>query len=297
MDIDRLREFQIIAKEGSFRKAAERLQISPSVLSTRFQRFERSLGVTLLERNNHWIRPTKQGSALLAQGEDLLNSWDHTVRKLALMENQKETSLIIQLCAQTMPSDLGIYLEVFSREHPWLFLDLYDEDICSIREGLSSGRVDIAFAPGLEHDFEDIPGRIVMAHFRHMHIHVANDHPLSVQKHIRFRDLENETIILFPAMQDPFVRELQLKLIRKSGIHCHIYPHTCTPYYYDTLVSFGKGIRLFNWNDRLAPNTRMLTIDDPGYDTWLYLLYSEENRNPAIKEFIDGFMRIRNERA
>ncbi len=296
MDIERLREFLTITEEGSFHKAAGKLQLSPSVLSARFQAFERSLGTVLLKRNNHWIQPTEQGLSLIRQGRDLLSSWDRTQRKLISLKEQKASSLVLQLCGQTMPSDLGIFLEKYAREHPWLFLDLYDENTCSVREGLSSGRVDIAFAPGLEHDFDDISGRIVMAHFAHVHIHVANDHPLAGQNRIRFRDLQNETFILYPSMMDLFVRNLQLKLIRKSGISCEFYPDTCTPYYYDVLVSFGKGIRLFNWNDRLAPNTRMLTVEDPGYDTWLYLLYSTENRNPAVTEFIDAFVRIRDDR-
>ncbi len=296
MDIERLREFLTIVNEGSFRKAAEKLQVSPSVLSARFQGFERSMGAVLLERNNHWVKPTEQGRALIRQGEDLLACWEHTARKLDAMKNREATSLAIQLCGQTMPSELGIYLDIYARSHPRLFLNLYDDNSFKVRDGLSSGNADISFAPGLEHDFEDITGRIAMAHFHHLHVHAANDHPLAGNGRIRFKDLEGETIILYPSMLDPFVRELQMKLIQRSGIHCEIYPGEYSPFFYDLLVPIGQGVRLFNWNDRLAPNTTMLTVEDPGYDTWLYLLYSEENQNPAVREFIDGFIRFRKER-
>ena len=231
-----------------------------------------------------------------AVGEDILASWEHTEKKLDAMKNREASSLAIQLCGQTMPSELGIYLDIYARSHPRLFLNLYDDNSFMVREGLSSGNADISFAPGLAHDFEDITGRIVMAHFHHLHVHVANDHPLAGNGRIRFKNLEDETIILYPSMRDPFVRELQMKLIQRSGIRCEIYPGEYSPFFYDLLVPIGQGVRLFNWNDRLAPNTTMLTVEDPGYDTWLYLLYSEENQNPAVTEFIDGFIRFRKER-
>ena len=224
MDIERLREFLTIVNEGSFRRAAEKLQVSPSVLSARFQGFERSMGAVLLERNNHWVKPTEQGQALIRQGVDLLTCWEHTAKKLDAMKNREASSLAIQLCGQTMPSELGIYLDIYARSHPRLFLNLYDDNSFMVRDGLSSGNVDITFVPGLEHDFEDIPGRVAMAHFHHIHVHVANDHPLAGNGKIRFKDLEDETIILYPSMLDPFVRELQMKLIQRSGIHCKIYP-------------------------------------------------------------------------
>jgi DNA-binding transcriptional LysR family regulator len=296
MDIERLREFLTIVNEGSFRRAAEKLQVSPSVLSARFQGFERSMGAVLLKRNNHWVKPTEQGRALIRQGEDLLDCWEHTAGKLDAMKNREATSLAIQLCGQTMPSELGIYLDIYARSHPRLFPNLYDDNSFMVREGLSSGNADISFAPGLAHDFEDITGRIVMAHFHHLHVHVANDHPLAGNGRIRFKNLEDETIILYPSMRDPFVRELQMKLIQRSGIRCEIYPGEYSQFFYDLLVPIDQGVRLFNWNDRLAPNTTMLTVEDPGYDTWLYLLYSEENQNPAVTEFIDGFIRFRKER-
>lgn len=40
MDLERLREFMVIAEEKSFKKAAVRLDIAPNVLSTRMRAFK-----------------------------------------------------------------------------------------------------------------------------------------------------------------------------------------------------------------------------------------------------------------
>ena len=40
------------------------------------------MGAVLLKRNNHWVKPTEQGRALIRQGEDLLDCWEHTAGKL-----------------------------------------------------------------------------------------------------------------------------------------------------------------------------------------------------------------------
>ena len=45
MDLERLKEFTLIAEEKSFKTAAERMNLAPNVLSTRFSDFEKKLGV------------------------------------------------------------------------------------------------------------------------------------------------------------------------------------------------------------------------------------------------------------
>lgn len=296
MNYDRLSDFIVITEEGSFKKAAARLKVSPNVLTTRFQGFERSLGMKLIERSAHRFELTQAGKRLLQDAAALLGNYEQILASMKSLHGEEFHSLRIQLCAQTMPSELGPFLDIYCRRYPTLFLDLYDENSCEIHEGLRAGLVDIAFAVGREGDFADISGRIPLNRFPKMKVHLPADHRLAKQPGLHFADLSGETFILYPNMKETWTRTLQLSFLEQAGIPFHIYEEQCSPFFFDLLVPVGKGIRLWNWSDRTAPNSVLLTLEDEGYETIIYMLYDEQTANPTVKHFTDRFLLFRKER-
>lgn len=293
MDLDRLSEFIIIAEEGSFKSAAARLGVAPNVLSTRFRSFEQSLGAELFERDAHHFALTENGRSLLKHAKGLLDSYDKMRVSMQSIQGASFRSLRLMLCAQTMAADLGPFLDRYCRRYPTLFLGLYDENTCNIREGLQSGEIDIAFAVGRENDFTDISGRMALNEFPKMKVHVPNDHRLAKAHSVSFDELSGETFILYPKMRESFTRDLQFSMLEQSGIAYQIYDEDYSPFFYDLLVPVGKGIRLWNWTDRLAPNSKLITIRDAGYETCLYMLYHTDTENETVLHFIKSFTEFR----
>ena len=296
MDTDRLREFKVIADSGSFKEAASRLGVAPNVLSTRFRAFENSLGTTLIHRNAHSFELTSSGRVLYERSGELLRQYDAIINNMCSVRDSSYRRLKLQLCAQSMPVELGPYLDKYCRQYPSLFLGLYDENTCRIREGLQSGKIDIVFAVGRDTDFVDIPGRIRVHTFPKLKVHVPDDHPLASQRSIWFRELDGETFVLYPKMLEHFTRDLQKSILDKSGINYEIYDESHSPFFYDLLVPVGKGISLWSWNFRSAPNTSLLTIKDADYATYMYMLYDPDSSNPTVMHFIDGFLSFRESR-
>jgi DNA-binding transcriptional LysR family regulator len=296
MDIERLKEFILINETGSFKAASDMLDIAPSVLSARFKNFESSLGCKLLERNNHYVKPTEKGMMLLKNATELVQSWETAKLAVRNLNGSVISSLKIQLCAQSMPSELGPFMDIYSKSHPWLFLDLYDENNCTIRDGLMSGQTDLVFVPGKEQDFEDIEGKIILSHFDHLTLHVPLSHRLSTSSAVSFNDLSGENFILYPRMKETHIHDLQLEMLERSGISYHIYENSTSPYFYDLLVPIGKGLQFWNWTDRVTPNTVNISVRDSGYDTYYYMLYNPDNNNPIVHEFINLFLNYRKAR-
>ena len=296
MDLNRLEEFLIVAQTGTFKEAAKKLGLPANVLSTRIRRFEEDAGVSLFRHTRNGVVLTETGQLLLSQAPQLLKSWNYAAGTVAELKNHRFQSLHLQLCSHTMAGELGPYLDIFCRRHPQMLLDLYDENTCSIRSGLKSGKVDIAFVMCRRHDFSDIPGRMALSYFPNLYIHLPLDHRLSGSKQVHFSDLQNETFILYPRMLESWTRDLQVSLIEQSGINYNVYEENCSPFYFDLLVPIGKGIRLWNWGHDMAPNSQILPIADRGYDTYLYMLYDPDTANPAVIPFINGFMEFRKER-
>lgn len=71
MDLQVLRYFRIVAKEGSFSQAAQKLNYAQSNLSTRIRQLEQELHTPLFYRHATGVRLTEKGETLLAYTDQL----------------------------------------------------------------------------------------------------------------------------------------------------------------------------------------------------------------------------------
>ena len=78
-----LRLFQAIAREGGLTRAAERVNVSPSALSTQLQKLERQLGHTLFERQGRRLILTEAGRIALDYSDAVFQAGDELVSTLA----------------------------------------------------------------------------------------------------------------------------------------------------------------------------------------------------------------------
>ena len=76
LDMDVLRTLITAQQLGGFNRAAKRVGRSQSAVSQQIRKLEEELGVTLLERTTHAVRPTPAGERLLADAEALLPAVD-----------------------------------------------------------------------------------------------------------------------------------------------------------------------------------------------------------------------------
>lgn len=71
MDLQALRYFRIVAKEGSFSQAAQKLNYAQSNLSTKIRQLEQELQAPLFYRHAYGVRLTEKGETLLAYTDRL----------------------------------------------------------------------------------------------------------------------------------------------------------------------------------------------------------------------------------
>ena len=84
-DISDINRVKVIAQEGSFNKAAQKLFISQPALTKRIARLEDTLGMKLFHRSNKGILLTEFGHKITIDGERIAKQMSILERELEMM--------------------------------------------------------------------------------------------------------------------------------------------------------------------------------------------------------------------
>ncbi|WP_258075931.1 LysR family transcriptional regulator [Methylobacter tundripaludum] len=162
MDIDQIRTFLGVVANGSFLEAANRLHVTQSTVSTRIQRLESYLGVTLFVRNRSGAALTPPGHRFLRHAKSLLLTLEQARHDIGLPSRFRASITVgarIALWEGLLPRWVGTLRE----QAPDISIRSeigFEEDLM---RGLIEGRMDVGLMytpqhnPGLqiEHFFDE----------------------------------------------------------------------------------------------------------------------------------------------
>lgn len=148
--------FVAVARAGSFRQAAARLQLPPSTLSRRIAAMEARLGVPLFVRTTRSVALTSTARPYFERCLDVL---DAAERAQAALEGGHARQALMRIA---MPVDLGVdvlgpIIAAFGDAHPTLRIEL---DLSSRAVDLLRDPVDLAFRIGKPLDERLVARRI-----------------------------------------------------------------------------------------------------------------------------------------
>ncbi|WP_337271303.1 LysR substrate-binding domain-containing protein [Oryzifoliimicrobium ureilyticus] len=134
-----LRIFESAARLGSFRSAAQELNLSPSAVSHSIVKLERDLGVALFERTTRSVRLTSAGQTLLAHTSNAFEELRRGVEQISskkplLLRLHCAPSFAAQVLSPRLPEFLqlnpGVEVRVAASTTYARFVDgLFDADI------------------------------------------------------------------------------------------------------------------------------------------------------------------------
>lgn len=111
MDIEQIKTFLSVAANGSFLEAASRLYVTQSTVSTRIQRLEAYMGVTLFVRNRAGASLTLPGRRFLRHAKTLLITLEQARHDIGLPSRYRASITIgarIALWESLLPEWIGI---------------------------------------------------------------------------------------------------------------------------------------------------------------------------------------------
>ena len=147
MDIKYLQTFKSIIQTGSFQKAAEKLNYTPSTVTFQIQQLERELAVPLFEKIGRRMVLTQAGMDIMPLAENILQSMER------MREYRDADGEITGLLTVAMPETLLVYqmqplLAQFRCRAPGAALSLKTMNCREVRDSLMNGSVDI----GIQYD-------------------------------------------------------------------------------------------------------------------------------------------------
>ncbi|MFI0898102.1 LysR family transcriptional regulator [Streptomyces sp. NPDC020983] len=147
MELRQLRYFVAVAQELHFGRAAERLMIAQSAVSTQIRRLERELGVELFDRSPRHVRLSEAGQDFLPAAREVLDAARRAVGSVERFAAGRGTTLRIGT-STGMGERLDQVLEILQRDSPATAVELFSGPLGVRLARVGAGEWDAAFARG-----------------------------------------------------------------------------------------------------------------------------------------------------
>lgn len=136
-----LKAFLSVAEERSFRRAAERLGISPSALSHTIRELEQRIGARLLNRTTRSVAPTEAGQALFDRLRVAFDEIGTAVRDVGASQSHPQGRIRINLPRIAARLLITPMLPAFTKSYPDVRLDLVIDDSITdiVKAGFDAG--------------------------------------------------------------------------------------------------------------------------------------------------------------
>ena len=284
--LDQIRCFVAVAEELHFGRAAELLSMTQPPLSRQIQKLERSLGVTLLERDHRTVSLTEAGRAFLVECHELLATAERapaTARKVAAGH---EGVLRIGFTAAAGYAVLGPLLASFAEALPHVHLELAEMVSHEQTEALAAGSADLGLArPSF--DAEVFDSHLLLA--EDLMLAVPQDHPLA----LRGTAVSEDEVAALPLiMHSPLSARYFYDLaVRLFPIDHHKVVHTVGQI--TTMIALaraGHGAALVprSAHELGTHGVSLLPLGERGRGAVeLHAIWSRRNTNPALHRAVE----------
>ena len=195
MELRHLQHFIAVAEERSFTRAAERVHIVQSALSTSVRTLEEELQARLFVRSTRQVQLTPAGRAFLEKAREALRVIDTGREAVAAIEGLRFGSLSIGT-VHSLPAflDLPSLIARFHAVNPGIEVRLRQGDAPELMEQLRAGRLDLAFLPLLDPPDDIVTGVVACDD---LVVATPPNHPLAGRQGVSLRELVDYSFVDF----------------------------------------------------------------------------------------------------
>ena len=289
MKLDRIETFCAVARNMSFSKAAEECHVAQSAISQQIRALEEELGFPLFVRSTRKVSFTDAGQSFYVDCVRLMNGFDEAVDRASSLINNKKRFLKVGIEGLMQCETKARILRRFAEAYPDVIVQPKQIDRDKKYEDLLTGEVDVVF---------DIPQYYTLNQRIRKGGVIENRHCVMLSRNHQMAEcpsMNKEKLASFPTFWGgiPKVEDYVLKIykeyFRSSGIEPDNVINVPSQDIATFMVSIGMGGNIVPESEKRLWNPELYTfveLDEPLIleSAWLY---SIENNNPVLKQFVE----------
>ncbi|MBP2322101.1 DNA-binding transcriptional LysR family regulator [Kibdelosporangium banguiense] len=195
MELRQLEYFVAVAEECHFTRAAKRMHVAQSGLSSAIRSLERELGASLFLRSTRQVELTPAGRALLVEARRALSATDAARDAVAAVQGLIRGSLAVGSLQCLHVVNLPRVLAGFHGAHPGVEIRLKQGGSGELMDQIRAGRLDIAFVAMPRRQVDDLRVRPLAS--EPFVLACGLEHRLADRQRVSIDDLDGEPFVDF----------------------------------------------------------------------------------------------------
>lgn len=287
MDLRQLRSLVTVAEEGQFTRAAERLGIRQSSLSSQIRLLEQELGLPLFDRTTRRVTLTDAGASLLATARSVLADLERARAELQCQRGLLSGRVTIGVTQTPGPVDIVHLLADFHRRHPAIELSVREDLSVHLASDLREDRIELGILSLVE--AEDCRGLEMqpLACERLVAI-LPPEHQLATKPELSIDQLRDESFVVSPP--GATIRTTINRAADEAGFQPPVAFEAREVSHIRAIVAAGLGVACLPRSDALAPGPTIAAVElkGPRFNHTLSLCWRQRRRqSPAARAMIE----------
>jgi DNA-binding transcriptional LysR family regulator len=264
MELRHLRYFKAVADELNFTRAASRLRVAQSAVSSQIQDLENELGVVLLERTRRRVTLTAAGEAFVEASERILRSVEDASRQARRIGHGEYGTLAVGFIGSQSHEWMPRVLKRFRAKYPEVEVTLTEIHPSQQLEALFARTLDVGLVGPISG--KPPPGlRLECFSEEWPFVGMPNDHRFARLHKVALGQLKDEPFIFTSEKNSPSYRSLISRMCERAGFVPRVAQEVDRARTGVQYVAAGFGISIFAEHiSRLpAPGVRFVPLSGP----------------------------------
>ena len=264
MELRHLRYFKAVAEELNFTRAASRLRVAQSAVSSQIQDLENELGVVLLERSRRRVTLTAAGEAFVQASERILRSVEDACRQARRIGHGEYGTLAVGFIGAQSHEWMPRVLKRFRAKYPEVEVTLMEIHPSQQLEALLARTLDVGLVGPISG--KPPPGlRLECFSEEWPFVGMPNDHRFARLPKVALAQLKDEPFIFTSEKNSPNYRSLISRMCEQVGFVPKVVQEVDRARTGVQYVAAGFGISIFAEHiSRLpAPGVRFVPLSPP----------------------------------
>jgi DNA-binding transcriptional LysR family regulator len=292
VDLKDLRYAVAIAEEGSFTRAAARLNLAQQALSKQIRDLEHELTVRLFVRLPRGARVTAAGARFVEDARRTLAESQRAVARVRSMARGEAQRFRVGLVScPVLAGTTAAALTCVRRRHTLAAIEVLDLSPMALVSALRDGTIDVAVGTSLPEGDADVTGECVWA--RPFGAVLPAGHPIAPQEVVQWRDLADLSLITFSRGSDPVAFDALVRALSRRGLEPRIADAQVggPPSLVGAFIADGEGWTLAtaegSWPFyQRVPGLAFRRFADTPILAEGWILWSREHCSPLVRQFV-----------